>query len=251
VHGIVEALYRRFVMQDGTSEEQAFLDSVENITGPISHTISHEGILAVYEKLDAEGKKVFERIYSHSYKPAFDILLEMYDEVSSCNEIRSVIMAGRRHARFPMGKIDGTRMWQVGEKVRANRSGKEAAINPFTAGIYVATMMAQIDLLMEKGHCLSEVANESVIEAVDSLNPYMHHKGVAFMVDNCSTTARLGSRKWAPRFDYNLSQQALVDYDAGLPADQAQITAFKSNKIHQALATCASFRPPVDIAFVD
>ncbi len=251
VHGIVEALYRRFVMQDGMAEEQAFLASVENITGSISPTISHEGILAVYEKLDAAGKKVFERIYSHSYKPAFDILLEMYDEVSTCNEIRSVIMAGRRHARFPMGKIDGTRMWQVGEKVRATRSATPAPINPFTAGIYVATMMAQIDLLMEKGHCLSEVANESVIEAVDSLNPYMHHKGVAFMVDNCSTTARLGSRKWAPRFDYNLSQQALVNYDLGLPADPALIVAFKSNKIHQALATCASFRPPVDIAFVD
>ena len=32
--------------------------------------------------------------------------------------------------------------------------------------------------------------NESVIEAVDSLCPYMHFKGVSFMVDNCSTTAR-------------------------------------------------------------
>ena len=47
---------------------------------------------------------------------------------------------------------------------------------------------------------------QSVIEAVDSLCPYMHAKGVAFMVDNCSRTARLGSRKWAPRFDYLLEQ---------------------------------------------
>lgn len=51
------------------------------------------------------------------------------------------------------------------------------------------------------------MVNESVIEAVDSLNPFMHARGVAFMVDNCSTTARLGSRKWAPRFDYILTQQ--------------------------------------------
>ena len=41
---------------------------------------------------------------------------------------------------------------------------------------------------------------------MDSLCPYMHAKGVAFMVDNCSRTARLGSRKWAPRFDYLLEQ---------------------------------------------
>ncbi|MBU0479492.1 MAG: ketol-acid reductoisomerase [Proteobacteria bacterium] len=251
VHGIVEALYRRYVMEKGMDETAAFIATVENITGPISKTISHEGIIAVYNKLNADDKKVFERIYSLSYGPAFDILLEMYDEVSSCNEIRSVVMAGQRHKRFPMGKIDGTRMWQVGEKVRANRTEAEIRIDPFTAGMYCATMMAQIDLLIEKGHCLSEVANESVIEAVDSLNPYMHHKGVAFMVDNCSTTARLGSRKWAPRFDYNLSQQALCEYDAGKGADAKLIDAFKNHKIHGALATCATMRPSVDIAFLD
>ena len=250
VHGIVEALFRRYVMEDGMSEEQAFIDSVENITGPLSKTISHHGIKAVYDQLDGEGKKIFERIYSHAYGPAFDILIEIYDEVSSCNEIRSVVMAGKRHGRFPMGKIDSTRMWQVGEKVRAERPTAPPAVNPFTAGIYCATMMAQIDLLIEKGHCLSEVANESVIEAVDSLNPYMHYRGVAFMVDNCSTTARLGSRKWAPRFDYNLTQQAFSAYDRGEPANAALIDAFKNHKIHGALAVCATMRPPVDIAVV-
>ena len=251
VHGIVEALYRRFVMQEGMAEEQAFIDSVENVTGPLSRTISKDGILAVYEQLDDEGKKVFEKIYSHAYGPAFDILLEIYEEVSSGNEIRSVYLAGNRFDRFPMGKIDGTRMWEVGEKVRAARSENPPAINPFTAGLYCATMMAQIDLLMEKGHCLSEVANESVIEAVDSLNPYMHFKGVAFMVDNCSTTARLGSRKWAPRFDYNIQQQAFVDYDAGKPADEALISAFKNHKVHGPLAVCATMRPSVDISLTE
>ncbi|MDX1776928.1 MAG: ketol-acid reductoisomerase, partial [Desulfobulbales bacterium] len=121
VHGIVEALYRRFVMQEDMSEEQAFIDSVENVTGPLSRTISHNGILAVYEHLDADGKVIFEKIYSHAYRPAFDILLEIYDEVSSGNEIRSVYLAGNRFNRFPMGRIDGTRMWQVGEEVRARR----------------------------------------------------------------------------------------------------------------------------------
>ena len=251
VHGIAEALYRRFVMEENMNEEEAFTKSVENVTGPLSRTISHDGILAVYEQLDANGKEIFERIYSHAYGPAFDILLEMYDEVSTCNEIRSVVMAGQRFARYPMGKIDGTRMWQVGEKVRAARTGETIPIHPFTAGIYCATMMAQIDLLIEKGHCLSEVANESVIEAVDSLNPYMHFKGVAFMVDNCSTTARLGSRKWAPRFDYNLSQQALVAYDQGKPADGGLLEAFKNHKIHAALATCATLRPSVDISLTE
>jgi len=147
-----------------------------------------------------------------------------------------------------MGKIDGTRMWQVGEKVRANRGGASPAVNSMTAGLYCATMMAQIDLLIEKGHCLSEVANESVIEAVDSLNPYMHFKGVAFMVDNCSTTARLGSRKWAPRFDYIIQQQAFVDFDSGKPVNADLIRDFTAHKIHSALAVCATMRPSVDIS---
>jgi ketol-acid reductoisomerase len=107
--------------------------------------------------------------------------------------------------------------------------------------------MAQIDLLNEKGHPYSEVANESVIEAVDSLNPYMHKRGVAYMVDNCSTTARLGSRKWAPRFDYSISEQAYVQIDDGQPADAKLVDSFKSNIIHSVLAACAKLRPTVDI----
>ncbi|MBU0729517.1 MAG: ketol-acid reductoisomerase [Proteobacteria bacterium] len=250
VHGIVEALYRRYILEKGMSEAEAFVASVEVVTGPLSKTISHEGILAVYNKLEGEDKKIFEKIYSHTYGPAFDQLLEIYDEVASGNEIRSVYMAGQRFSRFPMGKIDGTRMWQVGEKVRAARTDAPVKLDPFTAGVYCATMMAQIDLLIEKGHCLSEVCNESVIEAVDSLNPYMHYKGVAFMVDNCSTTARLGTRKWGPRFDYIICQQAFVDYDQGKDADVRLINGLKNHKIHQALATCATMRPAVDISVI-
>ncbi len=247
VHGIVELLYRRYVMEEGMSDEEAFNQSVESVTGPISKTISHDGILALYEKLNSEDKAVFEKIYSLCYDPAFEMLMEIYDEVASGNEIRSVIMAGRRFARYPMGKIDGTKMWKVGEKVRAARVEEEIPLNPFTAGVYCATMMAQIDLLVEKGHCLSEVANESVIEAVDSLNPYMHFKGVAFMVDNCSTTARLGSRKWAPRFEYILHQLGLAAYDNNEPTNSKRVEEFKNNKIHDAIKTCATMRPSVDI----
>ncbi len=49
-------------------------------------------------------------------------------------------------------------------------------LNPTTAGFYVACMMAQIDVLRENGHQYTEIVNESVIEAVDSLCPYMHAK---------------------------------------------------------------------------
>jgi ketol-acid reductoisomerase len=249
VHGVVESLYQRFTSQ-GMSKEDAFVHSCESITGPISKTISKQGILAVYEGLDAKGKEVFERAYAASYKPALEVLAEIYEEVASGNELRSVVLAGQRFKRFPMGKIDGTEMWKVGERVRKQRLGNESKIplDPFSAGVYCATMMAQIDLLIQHGHPLSEVVNESVIESVDSLNPYMHARGVAYMIDNCSTTARLGARKWAPRFDYILSQQAYVALDDNQKLDPAPLEAFKKHLIHPVLRAVGEMRPAVDIS---
>lgn len=106
----------------------------------------------------------------------------------------------------------------------------------------------QIEILRKKGHSYSEIINESVIESVDSLNPFMHARGVSFMVDNCSTTARLGSRKWAPRFDYILTQQALVAVDNGTPINRDLISNFLSDQVHGAIVVCAQLRPTVDIS---
>ncbi len=247
VHGVVESVYRRFVDQ-GMSREDAFLNSCESVTGPISRTISKHGIRAVYEGLDAAGKQTFEQAYAASYGPAKEIMLEIYDEVASGNEIRSVVMAGERLQRVPMSTIDGTQMWKVGQKVRARRAETKTPLHPFTAGVYVGTMMSQIDVLIEHGHPMSEVANESVIECVDSLNPYMHARGVAYMIDNCSTTARLGARKWAPRFHYILEQMAYTALDEGKALDAGLLARFRDHVIHPVLATCGQMRPAVDIS---
>ncbi|CAL5342715.1 unnamed protein product [Camellia sinensis] len=254
VHGIVETLFRRYT-ENGMSEDLAYKNTVECITGNISKTISTQGMLAVYNSLSEDGKREFEAAYSASYYPSMDILYECYEDVASCSEIRSVVLAGRRFYEkdglpaFPMGKIDQTRMWKVGERVRATRpAGDLGPLCPFTAGVYVALMMAQIEVLRKKGHSYSEIINESVIEAVDSLNPFMHARGVSFMVDNCSTTARLGSRKWAPRFDYILTQQALVAVDNGAPINQDLISNFLSDPVHGAMEVCARLRPTVDIS---
>jgi ketol-acid reductoisomerase len=149
-----------------------------------------------------------------------------------------------------MGKIDATRMWQVGEKVRAKRAESAIPLHPETAGLYCAAMMAQIDLLLQHGHSYSEVCNESVIEAVDSLNPYMHARGVAYMVDNCSTTARLGARKWAPRFDHLIQQEIFTAFDRQEVVNENLLQAFVQHAVHQALGECAKLRPPVDISVV-
>ena len=247
VHGIVESLYRRYQRQ-GMTPERAFLESSESITGNIVKIISTQGIKAVYDKFEGEEKETFKKAYSASYKPAKEILQEIYDEVKSGNEIRTVIMHGARIDKYPVGKIDGTDTWKVGEKVRESRDEDKIPLNPFTAGVYVATMMAQIDVLLEEGHPYSEVINESVIEAVDSLCPYMHYRGVAFMVDNCSFTAKTGSRKWAPRFDYILDQLAYTAVDNGAPVNEDLLADFENHRVHEAVEECCKLRPPVDIS---
>merc|ERR1712157_189357 len=134
------------------------------------------------------------------------------------------------------------------EKVRSTRDEDSIPLNPFTAGVYVAAMMGTLDVLLEAGHPYSEVVNESVIEAVDSLCPYMHYKGVAFMVDNCSFTAKTGSRKWAPRFDYILDQLAFTAIDNGKEVDMDLISEFENHKVHDAIEECCKLRPSVDIS---
>jgi ketol-acid reductoisomerase len=246
VHGIIESLYRRFINQ-GMSHEDAFRNSAEAITGPISRIISRQGMKGVYEAVGADGRREFEEAYAASYPAAHEVLAEIYDEVSSGNEIRSVVMAGERLKQTSMGKIDGTETWVTGKEVRAERVEDEIPLHPFTAGVYIATMMAQVDILLAHGHPYSEVANESVIEAVDSLNPYMHARGVSYMVDNCSTTARLGSRKWAPRFDYVLTEQSYVALDEKQALAEDLVAAFDDHEIHHVLEECAKLRPSVDI----
>ena len=111
-----------------------------------------------------------------------------------------------------------------------------------------ACLKLQIEILRKKGHSYSEIINESLIESVDSLNPFMLARGVSFMVDNSSTTARLGSRKWAPRFDYIVTQQALVAVDNGTPINRDLISNFVSDPVHGAVEVCAQLRPTVDIS---
>jgi ketol-acid reductoisomerase len=247
VHGIVESLYRRY-RQQGMSEPDAYRHSVDSVTGPISGAISKDGLAGLYKQLDDAEKDVFAQAYSAAYPPGLALTHEVYDEVRSGNEIRSVIMAAQRFARFPMGTIDRADMWQAGQRARRNRIDSEIPLNPFTAGVFCGVMMALVDTLIERGHPYSEIANESVIEAVDSLNPYMHARGVAYMIDNCSTTARLGARKWAPRFDYLLTQQAYpaVD-DKQETVDATPFKAFENHPIHDVLRICAQMRPSVDI----
>ncbi|WP_406450656.1 ketol-acid reductoisomerase [Streptomyces sp. NBC_01622] len=247
VHGIVESLYTRYRLS-GDDPVTAYERSCENVTGPIARTISHAGLRAVREELDPAGREIFDRAYSATYGPAREIVAEIYDEVADGTELRSVVLAERRLGARKMSGIGGSPMWAAGAEVRARRAERALPVEPFTAGVFVATMTAQVDEFAERGHPWSEIVNESVIEAVDSLLPYMHARDVAYMVDNCSRTARLGTRRWGPRFQAAYEQ---IAYPASeLPPNEALLTAFDTHPMHEALAAAAKLRPSVDISVV-
>jgi ketol-acid reductoisomerase len=244
-HGVVEHLYRRFV-GEGATPEEAFERSSEVVTGPLRELISRRGLLAVRSSLGGDAGESFDRTYAAAHAVGLPLLHEIYDEVASGNEIRSVIAATARLDRFPMAPVERGPMWAVGAEVRRTLRGEPVAIDPVTAGTFVGVLVAQLDVLAEHGHRWSEIANETVIEAVDSLLPYQHARGVAYMIDNCSTTARLGARKWGPRFEAEL---AGIDVLEGVDVDGA-IAGFVGHPIHDVLDQLRPLRPTVDISVV-
>jgi ketol-acid reductoisomerase len=247
VHGIVEALYRRY-LDDGATPEDAFDRACESLTGPIRKTISKQGLIAVDEQLTPNGRRDFRRAYDVTYAAFKGLMAEIYDDVVSGREIRSVVAAAARFDRFPMTKVEGSPMWQTGSAVRRRRGHHAPPIDGFTAGTYCGAMMAQVDTLIENGHPYSEIANESIIEAVDSLLPYMHARGVAYMVDNCSTTARLGTRKWGPRFQAMLEQIAFPNVVSQDETPDEPPEGFLTHPVHEVLHQLSEMRPAVDIS---
>lgn len=242
VHGMVEVLYNMYAYN--CFAENAFHYSVLALTTFISPKISELGLKGFYEQCIAGNellRKSFDRGYDSSYRAFERVMKEIYDEVSSGREIQEVIAKTAALKDNPMSKIGDEPMWAIGKTLPPN--AEVTGLTPdsaFTAGVFVAGIMAQFKLLLIKGHCVSEIVNESLIEATDSLIPYMRARGISWMVDNCSTTARLGSRKWAPRFREEL--------EAALRSDVRVRREWLSHPIHQDVEACYAYKPEVAIA---
>ncbi|KAF8656837.1 hypothetical protein AX16_002385 [Volvariella volvacea WC 439] len=68
-------------------------------------------------------------------------------------------------------------------------------------GAIQGLFLAQYQVLRKNGHTPSEAFNETVEEATQSLYPLIGQKGMDYMYNACSTTARRGALDWAPIFE--------------------------------------------------
>ena len=67
-------------------------------------------------------------------------------------------------------------------------------------GAIQGLLLAQYEVLREKGHTPSEAFNETVEELTQSLMPLFAKKGMDWMYANCSTTAQRGALDWMTPF---------------------------------------------------
>ncbi|RKF55334.1 Ketol-acid reductoisomerase, mitochondrial [Erysiphe neolycopersici] len=74
--------------------------------------------------------------------------------------------------------------------------------------------LAQYEVLRERGHSPSEAFNETVEEATQSLYPLIGAKGMDWMYEACSTTARRGAIDWSGRFKESLKPVFNELYDS-------------------------------------
>jgi ketol-acid reductoisomerase len=241
--GLSEALYSIFLRAEPTLDpKKVFLFSAVGITSTVSKLISERGLIGLYQSMEIGNRLCFEEGYMRAYGPARRVMLDIYSNIASWQEVKEVVEATEALAHAPMSNIEASDMWAIGKELYGTVVPMEDSL-AFAAGMYVGAIMAQMDILRENGHCTSEIVNESLIEAIDSLNPFMDARGVSYMVDNCSTTARLGTRKWGPRFC-----SAFLD-NTGNGDDDLQIfEAFLKSPLHADIAACFRLRPSVRIA---
>lgn len=177
---------------------RALVGSSFVMTGQISQIIIQKGIRGLYESFSKADQKSFLIFYNLAYPFFKKMLGQLYVEVDSGREIIKVVEAGRGEQDFSSVK-----------KNEVQSSPDEPATPPLIAALYVAGMIAQIDVLFEKGHVASEICLESVVDAVTMLNPHMHEVGIDHTLENCSLTAGVGARHWSPRFEKMIREKIL------------------------------------------
>ena len=142
-------------------------------------------------------------------------------------------------------------------EVHSDLTGERGVLMGALAGI----MEAQYNCLREHGHSPSEAFNETVEELTQSLIRLVAEKGMDWMFNNCSETARIGALRWKERFRdtvaplfeslYELvvsGEETRIVLETSTEPDYAQklakeFKAMANSEIWRAGATVRSLRP--------
>jgi ketol-acid reductoisomerase len=240
LYGAVEALFNYYRVTH--SFHDAFRFSTSGLTGTVREGLSRLGIEGFYQSLSGEERVSFGEGYLVGY-PTCDLIHDrIYQSVSSFEEIKEVVIATSNLQREPMKPIGTSDMWRFAtEKKWYGESIPMCKELAFSAGVYVGGVMSHLHTLLHHGHCVSETINEGLIEALDSLIPYMHARGVGYMVDNCSITARLGTRKWAGVYKDELARVL------GGRRHHGALVTLNDDALHRDIGILYSLRPKVAI----
>jgi ketol-acid reductoisomerase len=201
---------------------QVFEGAASILTGSISQIISKKGIYGLYESFSVSDQKLFLSFFETAWAPFKKMMDEFYDEVESGREIIQVVEAGKNKSAF-------SKMLET----NAILPRHETFSMPLLAALYVAGMISQIDVLLQRGHKASEVCLESVVDAVAMLNPHMHKVGIDYTLENCSLTAGVGARQMSPRFSKMIFEKILPHIK--LVSEAKGPEGFLNHPIHQML----------------
>ncbi|KAI8872090.1 ketol-acid reductoisomerase [Ramicandelaber brevisporus] len=143
------------------------------------------------------------------------------------------------------------------KEVISDLVGERGALMGAIQGLF----RAQYDVLRAKGHTPSEAWNETVEEATQSLYPLIGQKGMPYMYDNCSTTARRGALDWwKPFYDANkpVMEKLYAEVENGNEAArsiaknssptyreelEAELTEIRNQELWRAGETARKLRP--------
>ena len=254
IYGISVALYNHFYEQGDTRltesvrKKEAFRLSAETITGPLSQAISDVGLDGVAKMFVGNARFDFDKAFASSYGPMKAVMGKIYRSVRSGREIQKVIEESGILNGTELPRIGDTEMWsEIGRAVAAEREGgrPQIEINPITAGIYIGAMKAQADLLLENGHAPTEIGNETILEAINSLNIVMSERGIDALMDGCSETAGMGARDWGPQFSAAVSELIIprIQTPGYTDAEGEALSDFENGVVHDIFWKTAALRP--------